>query len=182
MRYIPFSTALLLAACTATGASDGDDRAASGDPADSPRAHAPDTGADVDGSVVVDGVRYSAATAVLESFPVQLHTTVDIENTGGAAAHLQFPSGCVVLLRAYRAAADPSPAWDQGRTVMCTMAIQMLELEPGASRQYGTRTDAREILGDSLPAGAYHLRAYIAVNGSVVEVPAGSVELAVPRE
>jgi hypothetical protein len=185
MRYIPFWTALLLAACTATGAPDADDRAASGDPADTPRAHAPaapDTGAGADGSVVVDGVRYSAATAVLESFPVQLHTTVDIENTGAAAAHLQFPSGCVVLLRAYRAAADPSPAWDQGRTVMCTMAIQLLELEPGASRQYGTRTDAREILGDSLPAGAYHLRAYVAVNGGVVEVPAGSVELAVPRE
>jgi hypothetical protein len=161
MRHTPFWAALLLAACTTSGA--------------------PDTAGDATGSVV-DGVRYSASTAVLESFPVQLHTTIDIANAGGAAAHLQFPSGCVVLLRAYRGAADARPAWDQAHTAMCTMAIQMLDLAPGESRQYSTRTDAREILGDSLPDGTYHLRAWVAVNGGVVEVPAGTVQLAVPRE
>jgi hypothetical protein len=139
------------------------------------------TGTDGAGGIVRDGVRYTATTTVLESYPVQLHTTVRVLNTGSTPARLEFPSGCVVLLRVYRDTADARPVWDQAQIVMCTMALQLVDLAPGESREYSTHTDAREILGDSLPDGTYHFRARVAVNGGELEIPAGSAQLAVPR-
>jgi hypothetical protein len=157
---LTIAAALLATACST-----------SGDPA----------AADAAGGIVRDGVRYTASTAVLESFPVQLHTTVEVHNIGNATARLEFPSGCVVLLQAFRQPGDSEPVWDQARAVMCTMALQIVDLAPGERRTYSTRTDAGEILGDSLPDGTYHFRARVAVNGSALEIPAGSAELAIQR-
>jgi hypothetical protein len=130
-----------------------------------------------------DGVHFSATTAVLESFPVHLHTTVEATNRGGSPATLVFPDGCTVLLRAWRedGTAD-EPAWDQAGTTACTMAVQRVTLQPGESRSFETRTDAREILGDSLPDGSYRLAAYLRPATGAVQVPAGTVPLAVQRD
>lgn len=185
MRSLIMPFALLLAACN-TGAGNGGPgseppRAPAQTPADSPGSPAPGTPAAAGDTVRVGDLRFTASTAVLESFPVQLRTTVEVVNTGTTAATLEFPSGCTVLLRAYRSRADAEPAWDQALAVMCTMAIQIVTLQAGERASYATAADAREILGDSLPDGTYHLRAWMSFNGTSIEVPAGSVQLAIPR-
>lgn len=127
------------------------------------------------------GVEYRADTQVLESFPVQLRATVTLLNRTGETVMLELPDGCPVLLRAYREGVGSKPAWDQGNVLVCTLAIQEVRLAPGESRTFQGRSDAREILGDSLPDGSYRLTAVVRPNGSTVELPAGSAQLAVPR-
>ena len=139
--------------------------------------HAPAGGA----AVVRDGLEYRAETAVMESFPVQLATTVTITNRGASLVRLTLPDGCAVLLRAYRSADARAPAYDALHNVVCTLALQEVTIPPGERQQLAARSDAREILGDSLPDGTYHLRALVRPNGGEVEVPAGTVPLAVPR-
>jgi hypothetical protein len=126
-------------------------------------------------------VHYSATTRVLESFPVQLHTTVDITNRGDERARLDFRNGCKLLLRAYRTAARQQPVWDQGRIVGCTQAIETIELDAGEHRQLTAHSDARQILSDSLPDGHYFLAAYVNASNGAIEIPAGEADLAVPR-
>lgn len=126
-------------------------------------------------------VHYTATTRILESFPVQLHTTVDMTNRGRDRARLDFGNGCKVLLRAYRTEARQQAAWDQGRVLGCTQAIETIQLQPGERRQLTARSNAREILGDSLPDGRYFLTAYLPANGGEIEIPAGAADLGVPR-
>ncbi|HEU5208775.1 MAG TPA: BsuPI-related putative proteinase inhibitor [Longimicrobiales bacterium] len=131
--------------------------------------------------VRADGVEYSADTAVMESFPVQLRTTVTATNRSSRTIDLTFPDGCVVLLRVYRDEARTELAWDQAEHVGCTMALVEWSLAPGASRQATVQTDAAAILGTTLPDGRYWLAAVLRPEGRSVEVPAGPVDLAVPR-
>jgi hypothetical protein len=124
-------------------------------------------------------LRYSATTLVMESFPVQLATTVTVANIGSRPAALEFSDGCPVLLRAYRAPDRTAPpAWDQERETFCTLAIQQVTITPGESREFTVRTDARQILGDSLPNGRYLLTAVLRKTGWPLELDAGEVELA----
>ena len=134
-----------------------------------------------DSSVVRDGVAYSSDVRILESFPIQLRGSMRIENTGAQPARLELGSGCPVLLRVYRGTGS-APAWDQGNTVVCTMQIEVLSLGPGeVAEEEAPATNAAEILGDSLPDGTYRMATYLRVDGGVIEVPAGQVELAAPR-
>lgn len=132
-------------------------------------------------SIVQGAVEYTADTRIAESFPVQLFTTVRIRNRSSERIGVELGSGCPVHLRVYRNEARTQLVWDQGRTLICTQQIQRVELAPGASAERDTRTDAREILGDSLPDGRYWLGAYVQVVGSPLVVPAGAADLAVPR-
>ena len=134
-------------------------------------------------SRIVDGIVYSAETAIAESFPVQLYVTVTASNSAGNAAQLVFPDGCVVTLRAYdNAERNGEPAWDQTRDLACTMAIEERTVPGGGALELRAASDARDVLGDSLPDGRYWLSAVLRPNGERVEVPAGSADLAVPRD
>ncbi|MSR35115.1 MAG: hypothetical protein EXR95_00520 [Gemmatimonadetes bacterium] len=133
------------------------------------------------GSIVQGGIEYAAETLILESFPVQLSTTVRMRNRSGARADVRLGSGCPVQLRVFKDAARTALAWDQGRVLVCTKEIQIVDLASGDSAQRTTRTNAREILGDSLPDGRYHLSAYVQVVGAPVLAAAGSADLAIPR-
>ena len=131
----------------------------------------------------VDGIVYSAETAIAESFPVQLYVTVSATNSTGDAAQLVFPDGCIVMLRAYDdAERSGEPAWDQSRLVGCTAAIEERTIPGGSTIELRGASDARDVLGDSLPDGRYWLSAVLRPNGDVVEVPAGSADLDVPRD
>src|SRR5690606_18542008 len=124
-------------------------------------------------------LRYSASTAIMESFPVQLATTVTVENIGSKPAVLEFSDGCPVLLRAYDSPErEGAPAWDQANLTVCTLAIQTITIEPRESREFKVRTDAREILGDSLPNGRYYLTAVLRKTGWPLELDAGEADLA----
>lgn len=141
----------------------------------------PDLDAPGSAAVVQGDVGYRAETAVMESFPVQLRTTVTMGNRGRGKTQLRLGSGCPVQLRVYRDEARSRLAWDQGRVIACTKEIQIVELAPGDSAQRSAGTNAHEILGDSLPDGRYWLGAYVQVVGAPLVVPAGAVDLAVPR-
>ncbi len=127
-----------------------------------------------------EGLLYRASTAVLESFPVQLRTHVNITNATGSDIDLTFPDGCVVLIRAYREGSS-QPAWDQRANTGCTAALVRVHLGPGESQEFVAATDARAILGDSLPDGNYRLRAVLRPQTGEVIVDAGTAPLAVPR-
>jgi hypothetical protein len=64
---------------------------------------------------------------------------------------------------------------------MCSAMIWR-ELPPGRSvLAYSSSTPMREVLGDSLPAGRYQIRASFSLNQrSITRIPAGEVELRVP--
>lgn len=132
------------------------------------------------GAPITEGdLRYLAETRIMESFPVQLATTVKIENIGSRPAAVEFASGCPVLLRAYRSPDRAAPpAWDQAREVFCTQAIQLVTINPGEAREFTTRTDAGQILGDSLPNGRYFLTAVVNKTGWPLQLDAGVVDLA----
>jgi hypothetical protein len=142
-----------------------------GDPAD------PDDGASA--VVTQDDVRYTASTEVMESFPVQLRTTVTVANIGSTSVELTFPDGCIVLMAAGRAGSDEH-VWEQAR--MCTTALVHVRLAPGEEREFNTGTvSARDVLGSQLPDGPYDIRAVLRPLSGIVVVPAGRVELAAPR-
>lgn len=147
--------------------------AQSGDPQEPPNTIA---------AVVESGVTYSAETQIMESFPVQLATIVTATNTSGRTVDVTFPDGCVVLLRVYRDSARTQLAWDQADHVGCTMALVEWEIAPGSSETARANTDAARILGDDLPDGAYWLEAVLRPAGRTITIPAGSAELAIPRE
>lgn len=131
------------------------------------------------GTVDADGIRYAADTRILESFPVQLQTTVTLTNTTSAPQTLEIPGGCPVLLRAYTTAERTGePAWDQSRDIVCTQQVMIARLGPGESEEVTGRASARDVLGDSLPNGRYYLTAVVVPNRQQVEVPAGEADLA----
>jgi hypothetical protein len=144
-------------------------------------ADVPDPPTGPSGPVTQGGIEYTADTRVMESFPVQLDTRVTMTNRSSQRASVELGSGCPVNLRAYRNEARTQLAWDQTVGRACTMQIQIVDLAPGASAERNTRTTAYDILGDSLPDGRYWLSASVQVVGNGLVVPAGSVDLAVPR-
>jgi hypothetical protein len=133
-------------------------------------------------AVVQGDIEYTAETLILESFPVQLHTIVRMRNRTRSATEIRFGGGCPVQIRAYRNEARTSLAWDQGRVIACTKEIQIVTLKSGESAERNARTDARAILGDSLPDGKYYFSAYVQVVGAPFLIPAGAADLSIPRE
>ena len=164
MRASLTLTLLLVAACST--AEDG--------PTDSPAA----------ASSRIGGIEYGAETLIMESFPVQLRTIVTARNPTDAPVVLEFGNPCVAHLRVYADSARSGlPLWDQERVTGCIAVVFEDTIAPGDTAQYvAPNTDAREVLGDSLPDGRYWLAAALRPNGRAIEVPAGVADLAIPRD
>ena len=129
--------------------------------------------------IVQDNLSFRAETLIMESFPVQLRTVVNVSNTGSAPVDLMFPDGCTVLIRVYRDEARTSLAYDMGRQMGCTLAIQQFRLTRDDVMEFNAPTiSAATILGDSLPNATYYLTAVVRPNGKIVELEAGSAPLA----
>ena len=66
--------------------------------------------------------------------------------------------------------------------VFVCSAMSVRQLRPGRSvLAYSSSTPMRDILGDSLPPGRYHIRAFFSLDRrSITGIPAGEVELRVP--
>jgi hypothetical protein len=124
------------------------------------------------------GIAYSGQLAILESFPVQLAATVIARNASSSAVTLNFPDSCVVLLRAYR---GDEVVWDQSQGTACLQMIVTVELAPGESRSFTSRTDAYAILGKDLADGVYRITGYLRPQRGIVEVELGEADLAIPR-
>ena len=125
------------------------------------------------------GIEYSGELVVMESFPVQLAAMVTVANTSGDRRVLEFPDGCIVLLRAY---AGGRKAWDQADVTACTAETQQVALEPGETSRFRSRTaSAYHVLGDELPDGRYRMTAYLRPGGEMVEIELGETDLAILR-
>lgn len=165
---VPWIALLAIAACTGAKPPTSD-----GDPAGD--------GAPRSGAVVRDGIEYRADVAVMESFPVQLAGRVTLTNRSDARRTVTFPDGCVALLRAYRPG-EAEPVWDQAEDLACTMALVPVELAADATHEVRAPTvSAYEILGEDSPDGEYRITVYLRPDGEVVEIDAGTTDLAIPR-
>lgn len=141
----------------------------------------PGRGSPRGGAVLQDGIEYTGEVLVMESFPVQLSGRVTIANRSQETRTATFPDGCVALLRAYRPG-EREPVWDQSGEQACTMALVPVELAPGATQQIATPTaSGYDILGEDLPDGEYRITIYLRPDGGVVEIDAGTTDLAIPR-
>lgn len=171
MRRVAWLSAFLFAACSATGNGEQDGAAASPD--------APAAG--VADRATARALHYTADLRVMESFPVQLGARMQVHNPLDRTAALEAPGGCPLHILAWRDSARTQLAWDQGHAIACTLQIQLIELAPNQQHEFTAATNAREILGDSLPDGLYYMTARLAVNDTMIMRPVGSVQLAVPR-
>ena len=164
MRFTALLPLLALAACAAPGDS----------PTDAPPADTRNVG----------GLEYSAETLVMESFPVQLQTVVTVRNPSDEDVELRFPDPCVAMLHAYAdSTRSGEPVWSQERFIGCIAMIFDDTIAAGDTAQYrAPRTDGYEVLGDSLPDGRYWLSATLNPDGQRIELPAGVVDLAIPRD
>jgi hypothetical protein len=119
----------------------------------------------------------------MESFPVQLQAILTARNTADTANVLNFPYPCVAQLHVHRdSARSGEPAWTQERFMGCIASIFDDTIAAGDTAQYAApRTNAAEILGDSLPDGRYWLSIMVRPRGEPIVVPAGSADLGVPR-
>jgi hypothetical protein len=132
----------------------------------------------VAGTQVVDGFGYRAQSVELPAQPRQVDVAVTVMNMLQRERQLEFPDGCIVLIRAYRDAARSGvPAWDQQRQAACTQAIQRVTFGAGEARFYRATVSVPDILGDTLAPGRYHFTALLRPAGRRVEVPAGDLEL-----
>jgi hypothetical protein len=129
-------------------------------------------------ALTVDGIDYRGDLAILESFPVQLAATVRLENVGDAERTLEFPEGCVLLLRAYRGG---ERVWDQSEDVGCTQAVVPVTLAPGERHEARAHASAYDVLDGGLPDGRYRITGYLRPDGAEVEVELGRADLAIPR-
>lgn len=142
----------------------------------------PGPGGDLTGSVVRDGIEYRAEVLVMESFPVQLSGRAIMMNRSAQSRTVTFADGCVVLMRAYSPQGG-APVWDQAEGIACTMALVSVDLGPGEERVLPTGSvSAYEILGTDLPDGSYRITVYLRpVEAEVIELEAGTADLAIPR-
>jgi hypothetical protein len=125
--------------------------------------------------MTVGEIEYRASSRLREG---RVEVRAELRNRGEEEQQVTFPDGCVVLIRAYHAAArSGAPAWDQRQHAICTMALVMETLRPGESRSFEMAVELEELLGDHLSAGEYHLTALLRPDGREVEVPAGSLRL-----
>ena len=128
----------------------------------------------------VSALALEADVRVMESFPVQLRGTLTVRNPTDRTIRFDV-GGCPVLLRIYDAGGEI--VRDQGDVAICTMILQTVTLEPGATESFETPTiSAAEILAEDHPDGTYAVAVYLAlVEGGQPEASAGQVELAIPR-
>ena len=162
MKILLFILAAAIAACGPTG---------------DPNEPAPNSGGSQ--TLIQDNMHYRAETLLLESFPVQVATNVEITNPASAPVTVTFPDGCLVMLRVYRDAERTRLAWDMARGFGCTGALVPVTVPGGESKIISAPTvSAATILGDSLPNGRYYFSAMTRPGGVPLLLRAGSADLA----
>ncbi|MGH7550586.1 MAG: hypothetical protein ACREK3_07495 [Gemmatimonadota bacterium] len=126
-----------------------------------------------------DGILYRA---VLTSAREEgLGALVEVVNENDEPRTFRFPDTCVAMLRAYFHPNGPR-AWDhrQEKTT-CANEVREITVMPGDTLVAKPRALSVAILGDGLPNGIYHFRAYlIPIEEPPIELPLGEVRLALP--
>ncbi|HUP19928.1 MAG TPA: hypothetical protein VM778_08245 [Gemmatimonadota bacterium] len=123
------------------------------------------------------GVDFLAQLAVLDTGA--LTADVHVTNRRGSPVALEFPDACPALLRAYEADGGRVAVWDQRQVAECEGDPARLEIGGGAVAVLRVpHVGLDRVLGDSLPPGSYRFTVYLRPGGQVVEVAAGTADLA----
>lgn len=128
------------------------------------------------------GFETTGDLAIMESFPVQLAGSMTFENVSGETRTLRTGE-CWPLLRAYRPGED-QPVWDQSEEGACNLfAVREDEVAPGGLVRFESPiVNARDVLDDELPDGAYRMTIYFhPLESDEIEIELGEVDLAIPR-
>jgi hypothetical protein len=133
-------------------------------------------GASVPTRVERDGLVFQGVSTMTPDSS-RVFVAVRITNNGRQTRTVQFPDGCVVLLRLARDSTVARPVWDQSRVAMCTQGLVGVELRPREAISYSGSAAVAEIRSDSVPPGRYFVVAFLRPNGDSVRVPAGAVVL-----
>jgi hypothetical protein len=130
-------------------------------------------------SLTHDFITYKA-TSTVGGAVVQGKVTATLTHAGGSVD--EYPRECAVELVAYRArdrrdSAPRSGAPDWRASRSCAPGWQQIILNRGQSASFEATASAREILGSSLPDGAYYFAAIVHTRTRHVWLSAGSGQL-----
>ena len=143
-----------------------------------------------------DGFRYQAASAVVGRASDTLRVTVVVLNQSRDPRLVPVSSICAPFNRVnakvtgngkewnsdmWRPAKQPETHDASGRPIFYACPMQAIGLPPGKSTTFVLLVSVKDVLGDSLPEGRYHVTASVRVSGAQVRgLSAGEVKLSSP--
>jgi len=143
-----------------------------------------------------DGFRYEAASAVIGRNSDTLRVAVVVLNQSQDPRLVPVSSTCAPFNRVramvtrdekewdsdvWRPAVQPATRDSSGRPMIYACPIQAIGLQPGKAKTFVLSVPVKDVLGDSLPAGRYHVSASVRVSGTQVRgLSAGEVKLSSP--
>ena len=133
------------------------------------------------GGVSNDSLSLRAALVVANEPYRLLRVEVTTQNKLDRPVMLFVPGGCPVILQLF---SDPPPSgrqlWDSrgARSSRgCALSLVQVRIDAIQSKVFMREVDRSEVLGDSLPAGRYFVRAQLDIQPSAIIVDAGEVSL-----
>jgi hypothetical protein len=143
-----------------------------------------------------DDFRYQAGSAVVGRVSDTLRVAVVVLNQSRDARLVPVSSACAPLNRINAKVTGNGKAWNSdmwrpakqqetqdasGRPIIHACPMQAFGLLPGKSTTFVLLVPMKDVLGDSLPEGRYHVTASVRVSGTQVRgLNAGEVKLSSP--
>src|SRR3954470_8640763 len=143
-----------------------------------------------------DDFRYQAGSAVVGRVSDTLRVAVVVLNQSRDARLVPVSSACAPLNRINAKVTGNGKAWNSdmwrpakqqetqdasGRPIIQACPMQAFRLLPGKSTTFVLPVPVKDVLGDSLPEGRYHVTASVRVSGTQVRgLNAGEVKLSSP--
>ena len=133
------------------------------------------------GDVTNDSLTLRAAV-VSQNEPYNLmRVEVTALNKLNRPVFLQVPGGCPVAIQVLSA---PPPTgqvvWDSHyarSSLGCVLSVVQRRIDPGESKVFSREIARGDVLGDSLAAGRYYVRAMLDLDPRAISVDAGEVSL-----
>jgi hypothetical protein len=142
------------------------------------------------------GFRYRAASAVVGRAAATLRIAVVVLNESRDPRLVPMSSICAPFNRIrakvtgnrkewdsdkWRPVKQPETHDDSGRAIIYACPMQAIGLAPGKSETFVLLVAVKDVLGDSLPEGRYHVTASVRISGTQVRgLSAGEVKLSSP--
>jgi hypothetical protein len=149
-------------------------------------------------SMSTSGFRFSAGSAVVGPASDTLRVAVVVVNESRDQRELAIPTCPPVLNQVQATVTAKGRKWNSvsydkrqwsgyfdstGNEIphACLAYLRVMILPPGASNTYVLKVPVREVLGDSLAAGRYTVKARLSINGDIIRgLPGSTVELSSP--
>lgn len=143
-------------------------------------------------SMSTSGFRFRVGSAVVGPTVDTLRVAVVVVNESGDQRELAIPTCPPVLNQVQATVTANGRRWDSesydkrrwssffdsaGNEIphACLASLLVMTFPPGASHTYVLKVPVREVLGDSLPAGRYRVKARLFINGDIIRGLQGDV-------